>query len=119
MSLSEKQRKFTVMIGNLIVFAHAEGYELTFGHAWRDKETQARLVAKGLSRVHHSKHMDRLAVDFNLFIEGKYVEDREPYRALGEYWESIGGRWGGRFGVKPEDYDTKIGWDSGHFEYSS
>ncbi|EIH4172001.1 M15 family metallopeptidase, partial [Escherichia coli] len=39
----------------------------------------------------------RLAVDFNLFINGKYQADTDAYRPLGEYWESIGGTWGGRF----------------------
>ena len=117
MKLSEKQRKFTIMVGNFLLWAHAQGYELTFGHAFRDAETQARLLAEGLSRVRHSQHMDRLAVDFNLFVDGKYTSDKELYRPLGEYWESICGKWGGRFNVKPENYDTEIGWDSGHFQF--
>ena len=119
MSLSEKQRKFTIMVGNFLFWAHAQGYELTFGHAWRDEETQARMVEKGASKTMNSKHRDRLAVDFNLFINGKYITDKEAYRPLGEYWESIapGNKWGGRFGVKKEDYATKIGWDAGHFQY--
>lgn len=117
MSLSKRQRRFTVMVGNFILWAHAEGYELTYGHAWRDAETQARLVEKGLSKTLASRHCDRLAVDFNLFVDGNYTDDKEAYRPLGEYWEGIGGRWGGRFGVSKEDYATKVGWDAGHFEY--
>lgn len=119
MSLSEDQRKFTIMIGNFLFWAHAQGYELTFGHAWRDGETQERLVAMGRSKTLASKHCERLAVDFNLFIDGKYVEDKEAYRVLGEYWESLSSEniWGGRFSVKKEDYDTKVGWDANHFQY--
>ncbi len=117
MRLSEKQRKFTLMVADLIYFAESKGYGLTFGHAWRDIETQRRLVEKGASKTMRSKHLDRLAVDFNLFINGAYVQKREYWRPLGEFWESIGGRWGGRFGVRPEDYDHKVGWDPGHFEY--
>ncbi|EOT8011848.1 TPA: M15 family metallopeptidase, partial [Escherichia coli] len=45
----------------------------------------------------NSLHTLRLAVDFNLFINGKYQADTDAYRPLGEYWESIGGTWGGRF----------------------
>ena len=36
MTLSEAQRKFTRMIGSLIFMAYANGYELSFGDAYRD-----------------------------------------------------------------------------------
>lgn len=117
MKLSEQQRGFTLMVAELILFAHARGLELTFGEAYRTKEQQDIHRKRGVSRVRHSKHQDRLAVDFNLFVDGAYVRDKLYYRALGEKWEAIGGRWGGRFGVEPAEYETKIGWDAGHFEY--
>lgn len=118
MSLSAKQRKFTKMVGEFIGEAYKiEGYSLTLGHVWRSNEEQTRLVAEGMSKTTKSKHLDRLAIDTNLFINGKYVTDRDAYRPLGEIWEKMGGTWGGRFGVKDEDYDTKVGWDPGHFEY--
>lgn len=117
MSLSDKQSEFALMVAVLIQAAHQMGLSLTFGHAWRDSETQKRLVAQGLSKTENSKHLDRLAVDFNLFKDGKYITDKNEYRPLGELWEKIGGRWGGRFGLKPEEYDTTIGWDSSHFEW--
>lgn len=117
MRLSEKQRGFTLMMAELILFAYAKGLELTMGEAFRSADQQAIHVKNGVSRVKHSKHQDRLAVDLNLFIDGRYVRDKEKYRALGEKWEAIGGRWGGRFGVAREDYETKIGWDSNHFQY--
>ncbi len=117
MSLSKRQRIFTLMVADLIGYAYSRGYELTFGHAWRDRETQRRLVELGLSKTMDSKHCQRLAVDFNLFIDGRYVTDKEAYRPLGEKWEALGGRWGGRFGLRPEEYDSKVGWDAGHFEY--
>ncbi|MBB9356801.1 M15 family metallopeptidase, partial [Escherichia coli] len=47
--------------------------------------------------IRNSLHTLRLAVDFNLFINGEYQADTDAYRPLGEYWESIGGTWGGRF----------------------
>ncbi|MCK4739738.1 MAG: M15 family metallopeptidase [Deltaproteobacteria bacterium] len=118
MRLSEKQRDFTCMMARLIIWAYGRGLELTMGHAWRDTETQRRLVAMKLSKTIKSKHLDRLAVDLNLFIEGRYATNSEDYRVLGEFWESMGGRWGGRFGVDKTDYATKIGWDAGHFEYN-
>lgn len=96
MSMSEKQRKFTVMIGKLIAWADAHGYGLTFGEAYRTPE-QAQLNAKSGKGIANSLHTQRLAVDFNLFINGEYQPDSAAYKPLGEYWESLGGAWGGRF----------------------
>lgn len=118
MGLPNKQQEFTRMVGEFIRRAgEMPGYGLTLGHVWRDNETQQRYVDKKLSRTMKSKHCDRLAVDVNLFIDGKYIRDKEAYRPLGVIWEDLGGVWGGRFGVAPKNYDKEIGWDSGHFEY--
>jgi hypothetical protein len=96
MTLSEKQRKFTQMVGQLIAWAYAQGYELTFGEAFRTPQ-QAKLNAAKGSGIANSLHCDRLAVDFNLFVDGKYQTSTEAYEPLGLYWESLGGAWGGRF----------------------
>ena len=117
MKFSEKQRRFTLMVAELIIFAYARDMELTFGEAMRSAEQQRLHLEAGHSRVKHSKHQDRLAVDFNLFVDGEYVRDRERYRALWERWERIGGRWGGRFGVEPGRFAAEVGWDAGHFEF--
>ena len=86
MTLGQKQRKFTRMIGLLIAKAYELGYELSFGDAW----------AKTGHKV-GSCHYIRLAVDLNLFKDGVYLRETEDHLTLGEYWESIGGSWGGRF----------------------
>ncbi|MCB4843278.1 M15 family metallopeptidase [Providencia rettgeri] len=96
MTLGEKQRKFTRMIADLIIFAYNNGYELTFSEAYRTPE-QAALNAKSGSGIKNSLHTQRLAVDFNLFKGGKYLTASSDHKLLGEYWESIGGAWGGRF----------------------
>ncbi len=96
MTLSEKQALFAVMIAQLINFANDHGYRLTFGEAYRTPE-QASLNAKSGKGISNSLHTQRLAVDFNLFINGQYKTDTPSYKPLGEYWESIGGTWGGRF----------------------
>lgn len=84
------------MVADLIVWAYDHGYELTFGEAWRTPE-MAALYAKQGKGISRSLHMDRLAIDLNLFKDGKFLTDTEDHRPLGEYWESIGGTWGGRF----------------------
>ncbi|HEN3661903.1 TPA: M15 family metallopeptidase [Yersinia enterocolitica] len=101
MTLSEKQAVFTVMIAQLINWADEHGYRLTFGEAYRTSE-QAALNAKNGKGITNSLHTQRLAVDFNLFINGQYQTKTEAYKPLGEYWESIGGSWGGRFKSNPD-----------------
>ena len=87
--LLDKQQRFTRMIALLILHAEQLGYQLTFGDAYRDPRT-----THGHPK---SLHRQRLAVDFNLFKNGEYLTQTEDYQLLGEYWESIGGAWGGRF----------------------
>lgn len=101
MTLNQKQQRFTVMVGKLIAWAESRGYGLTFGEAYRSPE-QAKANAQKGSGIANSLHCSRLAVDFNLFINGVYQERTEAYLPLGEYWESLGGAWGGRFKTRPD-----------------
>jgi len=97
-ALGDKQRRFTRMIADLILWAYQNGFELTVGDAYRDQRVFGMVgVMKGYGRA-RSLHKSRLAMDLNLFIGGEYMEDTDSYAPLGEYWESIGGSWGGRFG---------------------
>ncbi|MCA6971208.1 M15 family metallopeptidase [Pectobacterium carotovorum] len=101
MTLSEKQQRFTQMIGQLITWAKENGYQLTFGEAYRTPE-QAKLNAQSGKGIVNSLHTQRLAVDLNLFINDEYKTRTEDYLPLGEYWESLGGSWGGRFKSRPD-----------------
>ena len=109
MTLGEKQRLFTQLIGDLIIWAYDNGYQLTFGDAYRSPE-QAKANAILGSGIANSLHTQRLAVDFNLFINGVYQSDTESHRPLGEYWKSLddGCCWGGDF-TKP---------DGNHYSYT-
>ena len=92
--LNDLQFKHTQRIGQLIDFAYKNGYRLTQGCAYCEK------------RGHHkdgSCHYIRLANDFNLFIknikgEWTYTHRTDDHKHLGEFWELLGGTWGGRFG---------------------
>lgn len=115
MSLSKKQGVFTQNIGKLIDWAYCNEYYLTFGHAWRSTEEQKRLVSEGKSKTMNSNHLSRLAVDFNVFINGKLTWDWHKIKPLGDYWESLHpkNRWGGDWNKN----DKKDGFiDSPHFE---
>ena len=89
MNLVTKQGIFAQKIALLILHANQLGMVLTFGDAYRSPE-----VTYGHP---NSLHKMRLAVDFNLFIDGKYQTTTEAYEPLGVFWESVGGTWGGRF----------------------
>ena len=74
------------MVSLLILFAYEKGYELTFGDAWANN-----------GHKRNSFHYKRLAIDLNLFKDGKWLIETEDHRILGEFWESIGGTWGGKW----------------------
>src|SRR3990167_8976279 len=105
MTLGEKQRLFTNLVGQLITWSYANDYELTFGDAYRTPEQAAANAAagKGISR---SLHLVRLAIDLNLFLDSSleadedvYQPNSEAYRPLGVKWKSMHPlcRWGGDF----------------------
>ena len=102
MTLSEKQRLFTKLVGQLITWSYANGYELTFGEALRTPEQAAANAASGKG-IARSNHLIRLAVDLNLFIAGVYRTDSGAYEGLGSYWKSLDPLccWGGDFS-KPD-----------------
>ncbi|MCC8380189.1 M15 family metallopeptidase [Xenorhabdus sp. PB30.3] len=96
MTLSEKQQLFAVKVAQLILWADERGYRVTLGEAYRTPEQAKRNAQQGTG-IANSLHTQRLAVDLNLFIRGEYQTRSEVYLPLGEYWESLGGTWGGRF----------------------
>jgi len=89
-SLGEKQRSFLPMVAKLIEYAYAAGYELSLGAGYRDPKW-------GVGHP-QSLHGRRLAIDLHLFKDGVYQRKTEVHEPLGEYWESLGGTWGGRWG---------------------
>jgi hypothetical protein len=103
--LFDAQIRFVQELPFLLVQARMLGYEITIGDAYRDPRAFGDIGEIGPYGHPSSKHKRRLAIDLNLFRDGKYLIDTEDYRELGEYWESVGGKWGGRFN------------DGNHFEW--
>lgn len=101
-SLRQKQSRFARMAAQLILQANDMGYEVTLGEAWRTPEQAAINAAKGIG-IKRSLHIDRLAIDLNLYRDGVWLTKTPDFRELGEWWEAQGGAWGGRFN------------DGGHF----
>ena len=81
-----------LMLARLIAHSDALGYELTMGRGYASKE--ANKADGGHPR---SNHLNRLAIDLNLFKNDVFLSKTEDHKELGEFWESMGGTWGGRF----------------------
>ena len=97
MMLIDKQQQFAAMAAGLILHAEAMGYRVTLGDAYRDPRLHGQMgEAKGYGAI-NSCHKLRLAIDLNLFKDGKFLSGTEDHRPLGEWWEARGGSWGGRF----------------------
>ena len=123
MTLREKQSIFAKNTALLILFAYAQGYEITWGEATRTPEQQLlyfegytlKKIGSSLklckttpkSKTLKSKHIDKLAVDINLFRDGVYLTDKESFRPLAEYWNKL----------HPKNISGfNWGWDFNHFQ---
>ena len=84
----------------LILYADQLGYGLTHGEAFR---TKARARKLGFENSNHTR---RLAVDFNLFKNGKYLTRTSDHAELGKFWETLHPRavWGGSWGDDGNHY---------------
>lgn len=122
MGLRTRQAKFAGKLGQLLCKASDLKTPVFILEMYRSQETQAAYFARGVSKTLNSYHLKGLAVDLIFLddVNDDYTVNYTPeqYRALGEYWESIGGVWGGRFGDDRET-DKIEGWDSGHFQEGS
>mgnify|MGYP003147252320 CR=1 FL=1 len=96
MSLRKKQSKFVWMVMGLLAWGKENGYEFTFAEAYRTP-AQAKLNSKAGVGIVNSLHCSRLAIDLNVFKDGVWLKQTEDLTPLGEYWETLGGAWGGRF----------------------
>jgi hypothetical protein len=111
--------RFLYEIARLLDYARDQEIQLVCFYFHRSDEEQARLVAEGKSRVQRSKHQDWLAMDFALFDDldedGRIDQDEirwkdDPrYTRLGEFWEALGGRWGGRWKDPYDPYHFEAG----------
>jgi len=83
MTLRQKQSAFIFKTSLLILYAYELGYELTYGDALRPWDCPYGHP--------NSNHKRKLALDLNLFIDGRYIRDDEGHKELHKYWERLGG----------------------------
>lgn len=113
LTLGQKQRLFVRLLPRLIDFAYSSGYELTIGDGYRDPRVHGAMGVKiGYSHP-SSNHKQRLAIDFNLFKGGVFLQATEDHKPLGEFWESLHPlcKWGGR--LTPADGNHYSIWHGG------
>lgn len=99
MKLREAQEIFALNIAQLIVIIFKHRFTCTLGEAWRTKEMAEIYVERGIG-ILNSSHRKRLALDINLFKNGKYLKTTAVHKVFGDIWESMhpNNRWGGRYG---------------------
>ncbi len=140
-TLREKQSKFVYNISLLIQFAFKNGFELTFGEVTRPIEQVwlnfygykivntngvLSLVKRApTSKTLNSRHVERLAVDFNIFKDGKMLfqdaatqqKEIQDCLVLGDYWISLNtdNVWGGDWDRDHNTIDETFK-DPYHFE---
>ena len=97
MKLSDHQWKFLQDVARLILFAEERGFKLTAGEIKRFIDQQKKYLAEGKSEILRSRHLVSLAIDFNIFVDGKYIFNKsgelivglEQIEPLARYWESL------------------------------
>ena len=94
--LTTLQFAFARNVARLIEHIFLSGYTCTLGEALRTQEMADLYAAQGKG-IKNSLHLKRLAIDLNLFFDGKYLSDTEAYRPFGVFWVSLHpqNRWGG------------------------
>jgi len=94
-TLGAHQKRFALIVGLLLLKVYELGYEVSLGDAWA---RPSDVNSKG-KRTHKpwSNHYDRIAIDLNLFKNGKWLKATEAHAELGAYCELLGGCWGGHF----------------------
>lgn len=104
MTLGEKQELFSVLLESLLTKARHMGYKVRCGMLERSVTEQQHLIAQGKSKIKmrdaaKGPHVNKLAIDLNLFKDGLWLNRTEDHQALGEWWEEQHPlcRWGGRF----------------------
>ena len=98
MKLGEKQELFSRLLPRLIDKAHELGYGVRVGDLFRDARVHGEYGQKRGYSSSRSNHKLKLAVDLNLFKEGKFLSSTEDHKELGEWWiqQHELCAWGGR-----------------------
>ena len=99
MNLGQTQELHSYLYAVFVLHAYGLGYKIRSGDAFRDPRAFGVKGQRGPYGSDNSNHKDKLAHDANLFKDGKFLQETDDHRELGEFWESLHqwNRWGGRY----------------------
>lgn len=88
-TLHQRQVLHVQLVSELIAWAQTQGYDLTWGETYRVPAQAAANAASGAG-IANSLHIQRLAVDFQLFDkDGNYQTAAAAYKPLADYWLTL------------------------------
>lgn len=100
----EQQSAFIKDAARLILEAQKFGLKVTAGELFRTQEQQDIYYQTGKSKLKHSLHQDRMAIDLNFFKrtlagELELTYNKSDIQALGDWWETLSpqNKWGGNW----------------------
>lgn len=116
MKTSDKQWKFLQDAAKLILFIEDQGWKASGGELQRTMYQQREHLRTGRSKTKRSRHLGKMAIDLNLWLDGSLITNkltqrqRIALRIIGDYWNSLD-----PLNISGIDWD----WDYGHFQRSA
>lgn len=103
MPLGKRQELFMRLLGVLLVWLEAEGYKVRGGELLRDPRIAQMNDVNGTG-ISNSLHIEKLAIDLNIFKNGVWLNKTEDHAPIGAKWKSLHPlcAWGGDFHPKPD-----------------
>lgn len=108
--LSNKQNRFASYVAKLIQFIQSQKIYTVGRMQILRSQTEAETNAINNTGIVNSLHLDGLAVDVPIFLNGVLLTKSEDYKLFGVYWKTLSRdcNWGGDFVKK----------DGNHFSVS-
>lgn len=103
MTLREQRILFSRLISELVLWVNQQpGYACAYDQVKRTATEAAENAKKGTG-ISRSLHVDGLAADLLLYMDGVYQERSESHAFIGKQWKRMHplARWGGDFS-KPD-----------------
>ncbi len=99
-------------LGKLAQYAYENDIDFIITSFSRTPEEQNKLYKEGKSKCDgyaiKSRHQLWRAFDVAVIRDGEIVWEGDEYTRLGEYWESLGGVWGGRWASLNDIYHFEV-----------
>lgn len=99
MKLKERQKLFSKLLAEFIVWLYGEGLSVTMGEGYVGDSIDSPI--ESTPHLRNGLHFKRLAQDLNIWRGDVWLKrgNEEEWKKIGEKWEGMHPlcRWGGRF----------------------